>query len=136
MAVVGAVARAALPPAEAGTPGVLLEEQLAPQSWLRPGERIVVLLWRMWLVGSSVLCPMPASPEGKGVQPGEAARALAQGREEQSWANSTPTPGHTWVQVARSILSLPAMWVALVPQPGSGSPPVMPKGCLCVLVSL
>lgn len=96
MAVVGAVARAVLLLAEAGTLGVLLEEQLAPQSWLWPGQGTVVFLWRrMWLMGGSVLCPAPASPEGNGAQPGEAARALAQGREEQSWADSTPTPGHT-----------------------------------------
>lgn len=94
MAVVGAVARTELLPAEAGTLGVLLEEQLAPQSWLWPGQGTVVLLWRMWLVGGSMLCPVPASPEGNGVQTVEAARALAQGREEQSWANST-TPGQT-----------------------------------------
>lgn len=116
--------------------------------WLRQGPRVsigstelavdwavtAVLLWRMWLVGGSVLCPVPASPEGNGAQPGQAGRALAQGREEQSWADSTPTPGHTWGQGPRSILSLPAMWVALVPQPGSRSPPVMAggaRGCWC-----
>lgn len=76
---VGALARTVLPLAEAGIPGLLLEKQLTPQSWLWPGQGTVVLLWRMWLVGSS------ASPEGNGVQPGEVARALAQGREDQSW---------------------------------------------------
>lgn len=85
----GAVARTVFPLAEAGTRALLLEEQLTPQSWLRPGQGTVVLLWRMGLVGGS------ASPEGNRVQSGEAARALAQGREEQSWADSTPTPGHT-----------------------------------------
>lgn len=58
MAVVGVVARAVLPLAEAGTLGVLLEEQLAPQSWLWPGQGTVVLLWRMWLMGGSGLCAL------------------------------------------------------------------------------
>lgn len=56
MAVAGAVARTELLPAEAGTLGMLLEEQLAPQSWLQPGQGTVVFLWRMWLVGGSMFC--------------------------------------------------------------------------------
>lgn len=56
MAVAGAVARTELLWAEAGTLGVLLVEQLAPQSWLQSGQGTVVLLWRMWLVGGSMLC--------------------------------------------------------------------------------
>lgn len=95
MAVVGAATRTALLLTEAGTLGVLLEKQLAPQSWLWPGQGTVVLLWRMWFTGGSVLCPVPASPKGNGVQPGKAARALAQGSEERSWADSTTPPGHT-----------------------------------------
>lgn len=38
MAAVGAVVRTVLPLAEAGTLGLLLEEQLTPQSWLWPGQ--------------------------------------------------------------------------------------------------
>lgn len=56
MAVAGAVVRTELLLAEAGTLGVPLKEQLAPQSWLRPGQGTVVFLWRMWLVGGSMLC--------------------------------------------------------------------------------
>lgn len=44
MAVAGTVARTEFLPAEAGTLGVLLEEQQAPQSWLRPGQGTVVFL--------------------------------------------------------------------------------------------
>lgn len=124
-------------------------DRQAPRSWLRHGQGTAALPWGDvaggWL---HALRRTPASPEGAGAGPdaGSHSPVPARGCPQRPWQGGAGlgSPGCSRAGTLRRQHSStgaqagdkghapssasPGMWVALVTQPGSSSPPVAPTG--------